>query len=93
MKTITQLTVVIASLIVLTANVSFANVGQVIDVNTKEATATVTDTQTREIVRFEDVDPTLKVNNGCVVDYYNPTEQEARKGATATINEVLECPR
>ena len=72
---------------------AYAKLGTVLEISIPESTATTMDINTREIVRFEDVDPTLKMNPGCVVDYYNPTEQEARRGATPQINEVIECPR
>ena len=74
------------------ANFANASVGTIVDINLESQTATAIDNNTREIVRFEDVDPTLRMTNGCTVDFYNPTEREARQGAEPQINEVLECP-
>ncbi len=92
MKAITKITATLVVTFLFAANFASANVGTIVDINLGEQTATALDHSNREIVRFEDVDPTLSMGNGCTVDFYNPTEREARQGAEPTINEVLECP-
>ena len=92
MITLKRVTLTLVMMCLLTANFVFA-VGTVIERQISDGTASAIDNTTREIVRFEDVDPSLIFSTGCVVDYYNPTEQEARLGAQPVINEVLECPR
>ena len=93
MKAIKYITATLIVSFLFAANFASASVGTVVDINLETQTATAMDNNTREIVRFEDVDPTLRMQNGCTVDFYNPTEQEARNGATPQINEVLECAR
>ena len=92
MKAINKITATLVLTLLLAVNFASASVGTIVDINLENQTATAMDNNTREIVRFEDVDPTLRMTNGCTVDFYNPTEQEARNGAEPTINEVLECP-
>ena len=70
-----------------------ANQGQVVDINPVAATATVEDCETGEIVRVLDVDPALGVGLDCIVDYFNPTEQEERMGMVPVINFVITCGR
>ena len=75
------------------ANMAMAGVGTIVDINLENQTATAMDNSTKEIVRFEDIDPkSVKMKNGCVVDYFKPSEQQAKKGMTPMINKVLECP-
>ena len=93
MKAIKHITATLVVTLCLAVNFASANVGTIVDVCPAEATATTIDNSTREIVRFEDVDPGLGENIGCTVDYFNPTEQQARRGMEPTINEVIECPR
>ena len=93
MKAINTFTAILVITLSFAVNFASANVGTIVDVCPAEATATTIDNNTREIVRFEDVDPGLGVNMGCTVDYFNPTEQQARRGMEPVINDVIECPR
>ena len=88
-----KLSVTLVATFALLANFASANVGTIVDICPAEATATTIEQGTREIVRFEDVDPGLELNLGCVVDYFMPTEQEQRNGAEPEILDVIECPR
>ena len=91
MKAIKNITTALVVTFTFAANFAAANVGTIVDVCPSEATATTLDNNTREIVRFEDVDPGLRIQMGCTVDYFNPTEQQQRMGMEPVINEVLGC--
>ena len=93
MKAIKNITATLIVTFLFAANFASANVGTIVDICPAEATATTLDNSTREIVRFEDVDQGLEMGMGCIVDYFNPTEQQARRGMEPTINEVLGCAR